>query len=202
MGESVPMETLASWSDAGVRGARFNHLLRNGRPAFKGGVAIDSFFAQQDRISDLDWHLQLWCDCKDLPDLWPYLETSPASIVIDHMGRIDARQGLDYPGFDFMRRLLAEGRIWVKLSGIYRGTDSWPDYPEARPFHEALVAANPEQCLWGLDWPHPSLEAAMPDDGKLLDLFMDWTPNTETQHRVLVENPARFYGFPAAEPQR
>jgi len=70
-----------------------------------------------------------------------------------------------------------------------------PDYPDARPFHEALVNANPEQVMWGTDWPHPRLEKDMPDDGHLLDLFNAWTPDTALRRKILVENPARLYGF-------
>ena len=186
---------LNTMSDLGVRGARFNHFLKQGKPVFKGGVGISDFLDMHDSLADLNWHLQLWIHCVDLPDVWPSLRNCRIPIVIDHMGRIDAVKGLPYPGFDFLLQLLAEGKVWVKLSGIYRGTDNWPAYPEARPFHEALVAANPDRCIWGLDWPHPALKATMPNDGTLLDLFNDWTPDVDIRRRILVENPALLYGF-------
>ncbi len=182
-------------SDRGVRGARFNHMLKDGKPVFKGGVGIDDFITMHERLADLGWHLQLWIHCRDLPEIWPRLDGCRTQIVIDHMGRIDATKGIPYPGFDFLLRLLAEGKVWVKLSGIYRGTDNWPGYPEARPFHEALVNANPDQCVWGLDWPHPALDATMPNDGTLLDLFNEWTPDRDIRRHILVDNPALLYGF-------
>jgi hypothetical protein len=89
----------------------------------------------------------------------------------------------------------AEGRIWVKVSGAYRVSRLYPDYPDAQPIHEALVAANPDQITWGTDWPHPRLERDMPDDGHLLDLFNRWTPDTDLRRKILVDNPARLYGF-------
>lgn len=186
---------LKNMSDQGVRGARFNHFLKNGKPVFKGGVGIEDFLDMHDLMADLGWHLNLWIHCRDLPDIWPRLRDCRTKIVIDHMGRIDATAGLPYPGFDFMTNLLAEGKVWVKLSGVYRGTDSWPDYPEAHPFHEVLVNANPERCVWGLDWPHPALFATMPNDGILLDLFNKWTPDEDIRRRILVENPALLYDF-------
>jgi 2-pyrone-4,6-dicarboxylate lactonase len=70
------------------------------------------------------------------------------------------------------------------------------DLPETVPFHEALVAANPERLIWGGDWPHPRVEGEMPDAGHLFELFQRWTPGVATQHRILVTNPARLYGFP------
>lgn len=186
---------LNSMSDQGVRGARFNHLLKNGKPVFKGGVGIDDFLNMHDHLADLGWHLQLWIHCRDLPEIWPRLRECRTKIVIDHMGRIDATKGLPYPGFDFLVRLLAEGKVWVKLSGVYRGTDNWPGYPEARPFHDALLKANPDRCVWGLDWPHPALDATMPNDGALLNLFNKWTPDEDIRRRILVDNPALLYGF-------
>jgi predicted TIM-barrel fold metal-dependent hydrolase len=85
----------------------------------------------------------------------------------------------------------------VKLSGAHRVSERPPDYPDARAFQEALVAANPERLVWGGDWPHPRMETAMPDVGHLLDLFQEWTPDTATRKRILVDNPARLYGFSA-----
>ncbi len=71
-----------------------------------------------------------------------------------------------------------------------------PDYPDARPFHEALVKANPDRLVWGSDWPHPRIEGEMPDAGRLFDLFCEWTPDEGTRKKILVDNPARLYGFP------
>jgi predicted TIM-barrel fold metal-dependent hydrolase len=83
----------------------------------------------------------------------------------------------------------------VKVSAPYRLSAQFPGYEDARAFHDALVAANPERLLWGSDWPHPSIAAeVMPDDGHLLDLFMDWTPVEATRRRILVETPARLFG--------
>jgi predicted TIM-barrel fold metal-dependent hydrolase len=186
---------LKRMADAGVRGLRFNHLFRNGQLAFKGGAGIDQFAQLERTMADLGWHAQLWIDCNDLPQLWPKLRSSPVPIVIDHMGRIDASLGLAYPGFEFLLRLLADGNIWVKLSAPYRASNSAPRYPEVRPFHQALLSANPERCLWGLNWPHVSWAEPMPNDGALLDLFEDWTPQAKMRHQILVNNPANLFGF-------
>jgi len=36
----------------------------------------------------------------------------------------------------------------------------------------------------------------MPAAGHLLELFQARTPDKATRHRILVDNPARLYGFP------
>ena len=83
----------------------------------------------------------------------------------------------------------------VKISAPYRMSSRYPDYPDARPFHDALVRANPERLMWGSDWPHPSIAAQiMPDDRHLLDLFFEWTPDGDVRRRILVETPARLFG--------
>jgi len=179
----------------GVQGLRFNHMFKNGQLYYKGGIGIEDFEALHDRMAERGLHMQLWINCVDLPDLWPRIKDSAVPIVVDHMGRLDATRGVDNPGFKFLVNLLGEGKVWVKLSGAYRLTNNWPNYPETRPFHEALVSANPYQCVWGTDWPHPRQEARMPNVGALLDLFNEWTPKNEIRKLILVDNPARFYRF-------
>ena len=112
------------------------------------------------------------------------------------MGRTDARAGTGTAGFQSLLRCVGEGWCWAKLSGAHRLSLNAPDYPDARPFHEALVKANPERLVWGGDWPHPRVEGEMPDAGHLFELFQQWTPDKATQQRILVTNPAKLYGFP------
>jgi predicted TIM-barrel fold metal-dependent hydrolase len=111
------------------------------------------------------------------------------------MGRTDARAGTGTAGFQSLVRLLGEGGCWVKVSGAHRLSTRAPDYPDARPFHEELVRANPEQLIWGTDWPHPRIEGDMPNAGHLLDLFNERTQDADVRRRILVDNPARLYGF-------
>jgi predicted TIM-barrel fold metal-dependent hydrolase len=92
-------------------------------------------------------------------------------------------------------RLVGDGGCWVEVSGAHRLSRSAPDYPDARPFHEALVRANPDRLVWGSDWPHPRIEGEMPDAGGLFELFGQWTPDEATRRRILVDNPARLYDF-------
>jgi predicted TIM-barrel fold metal-dependent hydrolase len=115
-------------------------------------------------------------------------------VVIDHMLHIDAAAGVGHPSFAALLRMLGDGLCWVKLSGAYRLSQAYPDYPDARPFHHALLRANPDRLLWGTDWPHPQVAPGMmPNDGHLLDLFNAWTPDASTRYRILVRNPAELY---------
>jgi predicted TIM-barrel fold metal-dependent hydrolase len=116
-------------------------------------------------------------------------------VIIDHYGIVAAARGVNEPNFQALLRLVGEGAAYVKVSAPYRVSTQFPDYADARALHEALVAANPERLMWGTDWPHPSIAAdVMPDDGHLLDLLFDWTPNEAVRRKILVETPQRLFG--------
>jgi predicted TIM-barrel fold metal-dependent hydrolase len=192
---NVAPAELRRWHAIGVRGLRFNHFFRDGQLHYRGGVPLEAARTLAPIMQELGWHLQLWIDVKDLPDAIPILTAIGVPVVIDHMGRTDAAAGTAAPGFQSLLRLLGDGGCWVKLSGAHRVSRAAPDYPDARALHEALVAANPEQLVWGSDWPHPRMESEMPNAGHLLDLFNEWTPDDAIRRRILAANPARLYGF-------
>ena len=187
---------LHEWHRLGVRGLRFNHFFRDGQLHYRGGILLAAARTLAPVMADLGWHLQLWIDVKDLPDTIPVLKSIGLPVVIDHMGRTDARAGTATTGFQSLLRSLGEGWCWAKLSGAHRLSQQAPDYRDARPFHEALVRANPGRLVWGGDWPHPRIEGEMPDVGHLFELFQLWTPDLATQQRILVDNPAKLYDFP------
>ena len=187
---------LRQWNSLGVRGLRFNHFFRDGQLHYRGGVPLSAAEMLAPVMAELGWHLQLWIDVKDLPETIPVLKSLGLPVVIDHMGRTDARAGTASEGFQSLLRAVGDGWCWAKLSGAHRISRDAPDYPDARPFHEALVRANPERLVWGGDWPHPRVEGEMPDAGHLFELFQRWTPDQANQHRILATNPAKLYGFP------
>jgi len=193
--ENVTPQTLREWNKTGVRGLRFNHFFRGGQLHYRGGVPLTVAEKHASVMAELGWHLQLWIDVKDLPETTPVLKRIGLPVVIDHMGRTDARAGTGTEGFKSLLHCVGEGWCWAKLSGAHRLSLNAPDYPDARPFHEALVKTNPERLVWGGDWPHPRVEGEMPDAGHLFELFQQWTPDEATRERILVANPAKLYGF-------
>jgi predicted TIM-barrel fold metal-dependent hydrolase len=196
-GTELTPATLRQWHAAGVRGLRANEFRRDGKPYYRNGVPLAELAPLLPAMADLGWHLQLWIDARDLPELLPALARVQVPVVVDHMGRMDYRHGTHHPGFEALRRGVGEGWLRAKLSGTYRLGATAPDYLEARPFHDALVAANPRNLVWGTDWPHPRPEGPTPDAGRLLQLFLDWTPRDADRRAILVDNPARLYDFPA-----
>jgi predicted TIM-barrel fold metal-dependent hydrolase len=196
-GAELSVATLKQWHAAGVRGLRANEFRRDGKPYYQNGVSLTEVEPLLPAIADFGWHLQLWIDARDLPDLTPRLERVPVPVVVDHMGRMEYHHGTRHPGFQALLRGVGDGKLWSKLSGTYRLGATPPDYLEARPFHDALVAANPRNLVWGTDWPHPRPEGPVPDAKRLRDTFIDWTTPANRQ-AIFVDNPARLYDFPAA----
>jgi predicted TIM-barrel fold metal-dependent hydrolase len=148
-------------------------------------------------MAELGWVMQLFCDHRVMQDVAPTLRTVSREmpVIVDHMLMVPADKGVNEPNFQALLKLVGEGAAHVKVSAAYRLSNRFPDYPDAKPFHEALLRANPERLMWGTDWPHPWVSAeAMPDEGHLLDLFMDWTPDERVRRKILVETPARLFG--------
>src|SRR5881275_2804803 len=100
----VSRETLRRWNDIGVCGLRFNHFFRDGQLHYRGGVPLSAAQTLAPLMAELGWHLQLWIDAKDLPETIPVLKSLGLPVVIDHMGRTDARAGIGTEGFQSLLR--------------------------------------------------------------------------------------------------
>ena len=174
----------------GIRGLRLSTVL-------KGGVGTQHLETMAARAREIGWHVQIHLEAADeLVDLEPRLRRLPVPFVIDHLGRARGGAGTGQPGFQVLLRLLEEtDGCWVKLASWYRLSGQGPPYADMRPLAEALIAARPDRVLWGSNWPHPMFAGAMPNDGDLLDQFLQWAGDEATRKTILVDNPAKLYGF-------
>ncbi len=176
----------------GIRGVRFAFNPQH------GGTFDGRLF---DRVAawcgDLGWQVELHMAPDDLARLAERMRRLPAPVVIDHMGRIDPSQGLAQEPFQVLLDLVREEHVWVKLSGADRLTGHGPPYADVVPFAQALIAAAPERMIWGSDWPHSAYfdAAGMPNDGDLFNLLLEFAPDDATRTRILVDNPARLFGY-------
>ncbi|TAJ83761.1 amidohydrolase [Reyranella sp.] len=187
-------------TDAGFRGVRINLLRQDGKAVSSGGMSLDDLQPLAPRLAERGWHVQLWIETGDLQALAPDLEKLPFDFVIDHMGRTMADKGVDYPGFRDFCEKLKTGRYWCKLSGADRntrqGSGKGASFDDTASFMQALVAANPDRLVWGSDWPHVGHSPAeIPQEDDLLRLFFRCVPDEAVRKKILVDNPARLYGF-------
>lgn len=187
--DDIPDGDLQAMHDAGVRGVRFNVL-------FGGGVGLDIMERLAARIAPMGWHMQFLLDARELPRLMPRMRRLPVPGVIDHMGHMPVKEGMSHPGFQALLELLRDHGWWSKLSGAYRISDDFPHYRDVVPWAQALIQAAPDRMVWGSDWPHVAIPR-MPNTGVLRDQLAQWAPDAALRKRILVDNPARLYGFPA-----
>jgi len=186
--------TLRAWHKLGMRGLRF-HLFPQ-KPNYVRGVGLEVFEVFRKTMAELGWVAQFFCDGRVLKDFAPALRAiaQDMPVIVDHYGMVDAARGVGDENFQALLKLVGDGAAHVKVSAAYRVSQRYPDYDDARALHAALLAANPERLMWGTDWPHPSIDAAvMPDDGHLMDLFCAWTPDEGMRRTILVETPARLF---------
>jgi predicted TIM-barrel fold metal-dependent hydrolase len=190
--------------EAGIRGLRLNLVARDASPA-EVARRLEAIAAL---VAPLGWHLQTYAPLSLIAAVRDTIAALPVPLVIDHFGRPRAAEGAGQPGFGELLKLVEAGNVYVKLSAAYR-VSGHPDYADAAPLANALIAANPKRMLWGSDWPH--IEERKPgspprqagefepfreeDSGKALNRLARWAGSAQTLKQILVDNPAQLYGF-------
>ncbi|MEH2668638.1 amidohydrolase family protein [Bradyrhizobium elkanii] len=195
---------LDAMNKAGFRGIRLN-LATGG--VNDPNVGRQRFSAAIERMKARGWHVQLFTSLAMISAIKDLVATAPVPVVFDHFGGAEAALGTGQPGFADLLALVKSGKAYVKISGAYRASKLAPDYADATPLAQALIAANAERIVWGTDWPHP--DSVTPqgkkvtdvtplfqiDDGRLLNQLPVWAPDAAVRKAILVDNPARLYGF-------
>jgi 2-pyrone-4,6-dicarboxylate lactonase len=187
--ESITDEGLQELHEAGVRGVRFNFVKR----------LVDSLPREPlkniaERIKPLGWHIVIYFEAPELPELYDFFTALPTTVVVDHMGRPDVTKPVDGPEFELFIKLLRENEnFWSKVTCPERLTKTGAPYDDVVAFSSRLVEEFPDRTIWGTDWPHPNMKSHMPDDGLLVDYIPRIAPEATQQQRLLVDNPMRLY---------
>lgn len=194
---TVTDDDLRQLNAAGVRGVRFNFVRR-----LVDFTPKDELMDIAHRIAPLGWHVVVYFEAADLPELWDFFTTLPTTVVVDHIGRPDVSKPVDGPEFELFVKLLREhANVWSKVSCPERLSVAGPKaldgerapYRDVVPFARRIVETFPDRVLWGTDWPHPNLKDHMPDDGLLVDFIPHIATTPELQRKLLVDNPMRLY---------
>jgi predicted TIM-barrel fold metal-dependent hydrolase len=200
--DAQPAE-LDAMNAQGVRGVRVN-LEQAG--VFDPQALAARLGGVMAQLAGRPWHLQVYSRLSVIAPLHDQLAALPVPVVFDHFAGAQAALGVEQPGFDAVLDLVRSGRAYVKISGAY-GASGAPGWADVAPLARALVAANPDRIVWGTDWPHPDSAAVAGrkptdlapaqdvDDGRLINLLAEWVPDTAIRTKILVDNPARLYGF-------
>jgi len=194
---SISDTELQAMHDAGVRGVRFNFVKR-----LVDFTPKDELMEIASRIKAWGWHVVIYFEAVDLPELWDFFTALPTTVVVDHMGRPDVSKPLNGPEFSlFMTFMREHPNVWSKVSCPERLSIHGPQaldgetspYTDVVPFARHVVESFPDRVLWGTDWPHPNLKDHMPDDGLLVDFIPQIAVTAELQQKLLVDNPTRLY---------
>jgi len=202
--DSTPEDAIDTMAAQGFRGMRLN-LATGG--INDPNVGRSRFSAAVERMKARGWHVQLFTSLAMISAIKDLVLASPVPVVFDHFGGARAARGIAQPGFTDLLELVKSGKAYVKVSGAYRASKLAPDFADAAPLAQALIAANPDRIVWGTDWPHP--DSVTPpgkqttdvtpllqiDDGRLLNQLPVWAPDAAIRKKILVDNPARLYGF-------
>ena len=186
----VTEEELNDLHAAGVRGVRFNFVKR-----LVDALPTDSLTEIAAKIKPLGWHIVIYFEAQELPELYDFFTALPTTVVVDHMGRPDVSKPVDGDEFNLFVKLMAENEnFWSKVTCPDRLTEEGPfEYSDVVPFGKRLVETFPDRVIWGTDWPHPNLKSHTPDDGKLVDFVPKIATTPELQQKLLVDNPMRLY---------
>ena len=181
---------LEALHEAGVRGVRFNFVKR-----LVDKLPHADLVEIAERVAPLGWHVVIYFEAAELPEIRDFVTALPTTVVVDHMGRPDVTQPVAGGAFQAFVRLLEEhGNFWTKVSCPERLSRSGPpDYADVVPFARHLVERFPDRVLWGTDWPHPNMKSHMPDDGHLVDFLPRIAPTEALRKALLVDNPVRLY---------
>jgi len=194
---NVTDDELRAMDAAGVRGVRFNFVKR-----LVDFTPKDELMEIAGRIKPLGWHVVIYFEAVDLPELWDFFTALPTTVVVDHMGRPDITKPVDGPEFALFQQFMRQHpNVWSKVSCPERLSVSGPPaldgernaYRDVVPFARRIVETFPDRVLWGTDWPHPNLKDHMPDDGLLVDFIPHIAPTAQLQRKLLVDNPMRLY---------
>jgi 2-pyrone-4,6-dicarboxylate lactonase len=188
--EDISDAELADLDAAGVRGVRFNFVKR-----LVDTTPPDVLRRIVDRIAPLGWHVVIYFEAQDLPQLYDFFASLPTIVVVDHMGRPDLSKAVEGPEFQLFVKLMREHpNIWSKVTCPERLSKAGPPhYGDFIPFARHLVDHFPDRVLWGTDWPHPNLKTHMPDDGHLVDIIPHIATTEALRQQLLVDNPHRLY---------
>jgi predicted TIM-barrel fold metal-dependent hydrolase len=193
--EIAPDAELERLDAQGVRGVRVN--LSPVKP-FESGFApklMPRIARLAARCAEVGWQLDFLTPGWLTAELMPTLRKLRLDFTLAHFGMLQAKDGVDQPGFRALLELLRSGerRCWVKLTGVYRMSAA-AGFADVAPMARALIEAAPDRLIWGSDYPHLSF-AEKVGSIELWNLFGTWASDEATRRRILVDNPRNLFGF-------
>jgi D-galactarolactone isomerase len=187
--DTVTDAELERLTKLGVRGIRFFMLA--GAP-----LPIELLEPMAARVAPFGWTVNFQTDGRLLGDFEALLKRIPTTVTIDHVGKFLEPVEPDHAGFKALLRLIDTGKVWYKLAAPYETSKVGPPfYDDVGKLAKILAKHAAERGLWASNWPHPMAGERTPQHAWMLDMLLDWVPDEKTRHKILVDNPAKLYGY-------
>lgn len=183
--------TMQQLTDNGICGARIMDL-----PG--GGVGLDQLEAVDARASAFNWCMAVQFDGSNILQHESRLLNLKSRYIFDHHGKFFSGVTPDSVEIDALKRLLDTGNCWFKFAGCYESSlTGGPDYADIAAVAFEIARYAPERIIWGSNFPHNLAQKTedYPNDAALLDLLLDWVPDSATRHKIFVDNPSELFGF-------
>lgn len=192
---------VARLAHQGVRGVRLNLEAAEMKNTDAARKALKTI---ADLVAPFGWHIQMFTTLSTIEALRLELRSLPVPVVFDHFAKAKPAE-MSQGGFSVLLSLLEAGKAYVKCSALYRVSRDAPNYEEMAPITNAFLAANDNQVIWGSDFPHTGHLRGHPstdisplievNDTHALNVLSQNIKNRNLLSKVLVDNPARLYGF-------
>ncbi|MEN3382971.1 MAG: 2-pyrone-4,6-dicarboxylate lactonase, partial [Hyphomicrobiales bacterium] len=187
--DSADDATLAKLHAGGIRGARFS------RQSLGIALTADAFARAIARIRELGWFIKVQPETNGFAEQAAQYEKLDLPIIIDHMGRPNPAAGRDDPSLKKTLELLSQGNFWVMLSLAEKISKAGKPWDDVVLLMRAYIEAAPDRVIWASDWPHPISTSQPPNEADLIELLYRATNSDEERRKILVDNPARLFGF-------
>ncbi|MSP96247.1 MAG: 2-pyrone-4,6-dicarboxylate hydrolase [Betaproteobacteria bacterium] len=180
---------IARLDDAGVRGARYSRQSL--------GIALSKKELERSlaRVKELGWYAKIQPEANGIAENIAPFERLDIPVLLDHMGRPDPRLGAEDPSLAKVVELLKRGNFWVMLSLSEKISKAGAPWDDVIPVARTLIDAAPDRVVWASDWPHPVSTKQPPNEADLLELLYRYVPDGAMLKKILVDNPARLFGF-------
>ncbi len=180
---------IARLDAAGIRGARFN------RQGLGVSMSAGDFARAIARIKELGWYAKFQPEASGIMDQLALFEKLDIPVMIDHMGRPNPQEGAASASLRALVELLKRGNFWVMLSLTEKVSHAGFPWDDVLPIAQACIEAAPDRIVWGSDWPHPVSVKQPPNEGDLVEQLYRYAGSAEMTRKILVDNPAVFFGF-------
>ncbi|KKY28164.1 putative transcriptional family amidohydrolase family protein [Diplodia seriata] len=229
--ENVTDQELHEMNALGVRGIRINtqgadseeaakELRRNITAAVERVKGFNNWKCQL-LVSGVSWdceHPAPGCDTAAClayqvpPDIHDVVRDLPIPVIADHQGGMGGLTKLAngsadvtaQPGFSSLLALAKRGKVFVKISALYRSSKlTEGGYDDVEQLVRAFAQEVPQQLVWGSDWPHTGSNRSeatkyVPepfrkvDDEAVSKNIRKWV-GPEVWHQMTVVTPGEIY---------